>query len=138
MVLLEIDVFDVIGNQLEQIDDQQRADIRYYCDDDEFGPGKRWTLTPNDPDDPIYAKNDQLPRLLPEGAPMHTPLQQWQDEINWIRMTRGSTGCQDRGTHAETFYRTFTAENTPGDINPDRVTMTVSVLLVHNAEQRSG
>ena len=128
-------MFNVIANEMVKTEDQLSSDIRIYCDNDEFGPGKRWTITPNDPDDPVYVKNDQLPRLKPKGAPDTTPLQQWQDETNWIRMSRGTMGCMDPApTAGETQHIKFTSARTPKGINPDRVAMTVSLLGVHTVK----
>ncbi|KAH8696956.1 hypothetical protein GQ44DRAFT_98932 [Phaeosphaeriaceae sp. PMI808] len=119
-------IFEVLGTQMVRTENQLTSDIRIYCDGDAYGPGNRWTITPNDPSDPVYVKNDRLPRELPAGQPKDTPLQQWQDETNWIRMSRGSMGCKStEATAAETQHRKFTAENTPRGINPERVTFTI-------------
>jgi hypothetical protein len=136
-----------MANRLHQTQDQLKSDIRTYCDNDEEGPGKRWVITPDDPDDPPAIKNSQLPRFYPPGIDEKNPppVQQWQDEINWVRMSLGSSGCKQgvqrdsRGPYddinpkawslkypmGEVQHRKFESERTPAGINPERVTLTV-------------
>ncbi|KAL5390239.1 hypothetical protein DPSP01_001810 [Paraphaeosphaeria sporulosa] len=125
-------MFDSFGNGMSYLPERNKADIRFYCDDDDYGEGKRWTITPDDPDDPADVKNSLLPRTGPKTGPgSEGPFQQWQDTKNWIRMGRGHMGCkhpepEDNRVMGIVHFRKFEVENmTPADINPDRCTVTL-------------
>ncbi|KAH6191009.1 hypothetical protein HBI53_230960 [Parastagonospora nodorum] len=125
-ICLSAGIFETVGERFVSTTNQVAAEVRFYCDNDECGDGKRWTLTPNDPDDPVYVRNDQLPRLPSPGEKVEEqPLQQWQDETNWVRQSRGSMGCAGPGTQAETYTRKFSSERSPSGMNANRATITI-------------
>lgn len=122
-----LDVYGTIANNLEQTQDQLTSNIRFYCDEDKFeGDGARWIKTPDQPGDPIYAQNHNLQREYKVGDPPGTAYQMWQDEQNWVRMSRGSTGCQGKGTRAETQGVWWNPDQAPKGIAEPRCTITVS------------
>ena len=88
------------------------SDIRLYCDDDAAGPGKRWQLVPDIPNDP----NPNSKR--PVGQ------QRWWDQVNYVFRASNTKGCKDTGTYGET-YRLASAVKAAAGQNPTRETITV-------------
>jgi hypothetical protein len=141
---LDVDVFDTIANRFHETQDQLKADVRFYCDNDEEGPGKRWTIVPDDPDDPEDIKNSKLKRFWEKTDDKKNPppVQQWEDKTNWVRMSSGSSGAkQTTGKDhclGELQHRKIDVDGeTPVGINPDRVTLTVSKFYGKNTITRN-
>ena len=92
--------------------DQHKSDVRIYCDEDEMGPGKRWTLVPDIANDP----NPNSRRTLGTD-------QEWEDLSNHVRRTETTQGCKDADTFGETFCLHRAAA--PPGYNPNRCTISV-------------
>lgn len=86
-----------------QIQDRAQSDIRIYCDNDERGPGKRWT------------------EIAGSGG------LDWVDSLNHVRMSRTTKGCQDSRTQGETFD--LIPHNAPATERAGRSTITVSATF---------
>lgn len=73
------------------------ADIRIYCDNDVTsktgGTTARWQLVPDRDQDPDWNKNSQR---------VGKNSQEWYDQVNFVRRSLDTLGCQDPGTLAET------------------------------------
>jgi hypothetical protein len=66
-----------------------------YCDNDEEGEGKRWTIVEDEKNDPPTVLNSKLKRFWEDGDDTKTvPVQQWEDRTNWVRMSQGSAGVK--------------------------------------------
>lgn len=112
-------MFDAIKS-ITQTDDLKAADVRIYCDNDEYGKDKRWKLVPDLPGAGKKSKNSKKP----------LEQQSFWDDTNYIYRKQGSFGCQDKkvDTLAQTYGNDKTRENAEGkgaDQNPKRQTITV-------------
>lgn len=93
--------------------DRAASNIRIYCDNDEAGVGKRWTLVPDIPDDPY-----------PNSHRIRGRDQEWQDTLNGMGRTPISNGCQDPDMLGESYK---IKRDQPGQHENDmRTTITVS------------
>jgi hypothetical protein len=66
---------------------RQAANIRVYCDNDEYGPGKRWTLVPD---------NEATPGRQPNSKRTRKVDQEWEDVLNGVKMPHQTMGCIER------------------------------------------
>lgn len=98
---------------------QELSDIRFHCDNDPTGPGQRWTLIPDIPNDPN--PNSARPPAN----------QEWEDVGNLVRITglnAGSKGCRPPPgpgsiqAYGHTIKGKSLASNTQ---NPNRAVVTV-------------
>ena len=95
--------------------DRESSDVRIYCDEDETGPGKRWTLVPDIANDP----NPNSGRTLGHD-------QEWEDLTNHVRRHPTTQGCKDVGTLGETFCGHRPSGVVPPNENKNRCTISVS------------
>ncbi|KAF2498957.1 hypothetical protein BU16DRAFT_579976 [Lophium mytilinum] len=124
-------VFDTIKDLTETLN-RKASDVRIYCDDDRDSAGDRWTkVEDQEGDSPLNSELYREPEDRREDqAPDTGPFQQWEDKTNWIRMSRGSAGCQSSGKKrlAEVQSYQYT-KDTHADFdteeNPRRVVMTL-------------
>ena len=108
-------LFDAIGGMTEA--PLQNSDVRIYCDNDEYGPGKRW-------------------QLVPDVAGAETPnskqpfkKQQYLDHINQVTRHTGYMGCQKSPDILGVTYSMTLTPDTGTDQNPKRAVISVSIVI---------
>lgn len=108
------------------------SNIRFYCDDDPYqttdNPDARWALVPDRKHDPI-----------PNSRKIPGQTQEFFDQVNFIRRTTATLGCQDGGRAAmEAFVHPVTPYSINGAAVPvgfPSVRSTISVSTVSFAKK---